>query len=358
MNSMKKKYNQDAVSPLTKFQYSKSSEFYKDTKKLFFSENEYLFKKQLKFNEIYSSQKLRDNCKICDSRLPNKIDLESHGISYVFCQECNHLNGKFEDTEEFHEKMYTLDKGDEYAELYIDENYMQRTKDIYIPKVDFLINNIPSRDLRILDIGCGSGYFVFASLLRKLSAVGVDVSSAMINFGNHQISQALNRQPLDLLNGESDLYDKIIYSEADVISAIFVIEHLRNPHKLFEAFKKSKAKYFYYSLPMFSFSVIIENCIKNVFPRHLSGGHTHLFTEASIIKMNQLIGAYPIAEWRFGSDIMDLYRHLLINLNINESSQKIKDLFDEGFGKKINEIQSVLDKNHFCSEIHVVAAKI
>ena len=34
-----------------------------------------------------------------------------------------------------------------------------------------------------------------------------------------------------------------------------------------------------------------------VFPRQLSGGHTHLYTEESILKMNEIIGIESIAEW-------------------------------------------------------------
>jgi hypothetical protein len=50
--------------------------------------------------------------------------------------------------------------------------------------------------------------------------------------------------------------------------------------------------------------------------------------------MNQLIGVKSIAEWRFGTDAMDLYRHILTNLQANQSSQKMIDFLYEGFGKK------------------------
>jgi 2-polyprenyl-3-methyl-5-hydroxy-6-metoxy-1,4-benzoquinol methylase len=135
----------------------------------------------------------------------------------------------------------------------------------------------------ILDVGCGSGYFVYASLLRNLAATGCDVSKTMVDFGNTQINHQLNKSPLKH-ESEEGFFESIIKSNADVISAIGVIEHLREPHKFFSAFQKSKAKYLYYSVPMFSFSVALENVFKNVFPRQLSGGHTHLFTESSIKK--------------------------------------------------------------------------
>jgi len=197
---------------------------------------------------------------------------------------------------------------------------------------------------------------VYASLLRDISASGLDVSKTMVDFGNNQIMHHTQKRPLAFVN-EQGFYEAIIKSSTNVISAIGVIEHLREPHKLFDAFRKSSAKYIYYSVPMFSFSVVLENIFKNVFPRQLSGGHTHLFTESSIQKMNEIIGVEPIAEWRFGTDVMDLYRHVLTNLQANQSSQKMIDFLHMGFAEKIDEMQTIFDTNHFCSEIHLVASK-
>ena len=205
-------------------------------------------------------------------------------------------------------------------------------------------------------MGCGSGYFVYASLLRNLEATGVDVGKAMVEFGNNQISHHINKTPLTF-EDEQYFYEAVTKSNANVISAIGVIEHLREPHKFFDAFKNSKSQYLYYSVPMFSFSVILENIFKEVFPRQLSGGHTHLFTEQSIQKMNEIIGVKPVAEWRFGTDAMDLYRHTLTNIQKNNSSQKLMDYLYLCLGEKIDDIQSIFDENHFCSEIHCVVSK-
>ena len=337
--------------------YSKPSSFYLKTKQDFFTGNDKLLQESIKQNELYTAQPQRNVCKICEVALPKAIDFQSHGVDYIFCSACSHLNGKFEDTQAFIEKLYISDDGSDYSSNYIDEDFIKRTEDIYIPKVDFLINNIPLREYEILDVGCGGGYFVFAALLRKLNTSGLDVSKTMVDFGNNQISHHSKKKPLKF-EKEKGFYNTIINSKANVISAIGVIEHLREPHKFFTAFKKSKAQYLYYSVPMFSFSVALENIFKNVFPRQLSGGHTHLFTEQSIEKMNKIIGVQSIAEWRFGTDVMDLYRHTVTNLQKNNSSQKMIDYLHTGFGKKIDEIQSVFDNNHFCSEIHSIVSKI
>jgi hypothetical protein len=95
-----------------------------------------------------------------------------------------------------------------------------------------------------------------------------------------------------------------------------------------------------------------------VFPRHLSGGHTNLFTENSLLKLNELLGVEPIAEWRFGTDFMDLYRSLITMINKNGGSKRFLEASISGLKPKLDELQFILDKAHFCSQIHCVAKKI
>lgn len=339
-----------------KKKYSKSSAHYLTTKADFFSKNADFLNKAIKQNKLYSSQPKREFCKLCGVNLPASVDFVSHGVGYVFCDDCSHLNGIYEDTKAYVEDLYMLDAGVEYASNYIDKQFEKRAVDIYLPKVDFLINTLPSKTNKILDVGCGGGYFVFAALLRNLKAMGLDVSKTMVEFGNAQIEHLIGTVPLRF-EEEEGFFEAIKNTDANVVSAIGVIEHLREPHKFFEAFKQSEAKYLYYSVPMFSLSVVLENVSDDVFPRQLSGGHTHLFTEDSISKMHKIIGVSSIGEWRFGTDFMDLYRHLTVRLNSKNVSEKMVDFLYNVLGSKIDELQNILDSNHSCSEIHVVVLK-
>jgi SAM-dependent methyltransferase len=336
--------------------YSKSSDFYLSAKADFFSSNNELLKKAVENNRLYSHQPKRVCCKLCQSTLSENVDFLSHGVGYVFCEKCNHLNGIYDDSKSFVEHLYMLDSGKEYASNYLDENFEKRVVEVYLPKVDFLKTTLPPKLNKILDVGCGSGYFVHAALLRNLEPTGLDVSKTMVEFGNSQIQQILGSSPLYFVK-ENDFFEVIKNTDAEIVSAIGVIEHLREPHKFFEAFNKSKAQYLYYSVPMFSLSVALESVSKDVFPRQLSGGHTHLFTEESIVEMHRIMKVSSIGEWRFGTDIMDLYRHLIVKLQSNNVSQKMIDCLYDGFGAKIDELQNIFDLNHSCSEIHVVAVK-
>ena len=336
--------------------YSKSSAFYIDTKKDFFAENNKLLNKALQQNSLYTKQPRRLACKICDAALPEASDFRSHGVDYIFCPVCTHLNGAYQDTKEFVDTMYISDKGADYSVNYIDDDFLKRVSDIYMPKVDFMLEGLPREQYSLLDVGCGSGYFVYAALSRGIKATGIDVSQSMIDFGNNQISHLVSKSPLYFSN-EEGFYDAIMKSDAGIVSAIGVIEHLREPHKFFLAFKESAAKYLYYSVPMFSMSVAIENIFYDVFPRQLSCGHTHLFTENSIVEMNRIIGVISIAEWRFGTDFVDLQRNMSVKLQQNGCSRMFFEMLDAGLFSKIDDLQSVIDKSHFCSEIHLLARK-
>jgi len=340
---------------MTKYKYSKSSNFYIETKKDFFSKNSKLLNRVKNYNSIYSSQPLRKQCKLCKTKLLKQRDLTSHGVDYKFCPNCFHLNGNFEETEEFIKNLYLLD-GTEYSSNYIDENFPKRAKDIYAPKLNFLLESIELKNKQLLDVGCGSGYFVYSSIVAGYEAKGIDVNTTLIEFGNNQIFNETRQKPLIHVK-EEDFYYYISNTKADVISAIGVIEHLRELDLFFEAFKESKASYLLYSVPMFSFSAIIESIQEDVFPRQLGGAHTHLFTESSIKQMHKILGVNSTAEWRFGTDIMDLYRSVRTLLTNREASETITDMFYEGFFKELDKLQAVLDKNHFCSEIHCVVSK-
>lgn len=346
----------DEPEPQVSYKYSKSSAFYQSTKKSFFSDNDALLERASRQNALYASQPTRTHCKLCHARLPPASDFNSHGIGYTFCPHCTHLNGNHEDTRAFIEHLYIADAGREYSREYVDENFAQRTRDIYVPKIDFLQQSLPPGAHRLLDVGCGSGYLVYAARLRGLPASGIDVARSMIEFGNRQIAHFDSGSLLRYVP-EQAFYESVVSADADIISAIGVIEHLREPQEFFRAFAASGASYLYYSVPMFSFSVILENLFQYVFPRQLSGGHTHLFTEDSLRTMNSLIGVLPVAEWRFGTDITDLYRSAVTSLRKNTVSPQLMERFERGFTAGIDGMQAVLDRNHFCSEIHCVTRK-
>lgn len=343
---------------MTARQYSKESAFYIEAKQDFFSKNDTHLKRAKELNNLYSNQPKRTNCKLCAAELGTEIDFCSHGVGYVFCTDCGHLNGVHEDTEEFISKLYIDDGGVAYAKNYLKKSFEKRMKDIYLPKAKFLLDNMMDDRFSVLDVGCGAGYFVAACQTFDIDAKGLDVSESMVDFGNRQLFQLIGSKSALTATSEQDFFQAIVESQADVVSVIGVIEHLRQPHRLFEAFQKSHAQYLYFSVPMFSLSSALEHALPHIYPRQLSGAHTHLFTEESICKMYELMQVEPVAEWRFGTDIQDLFRSLLVMFEKTGASNKLAETFQGKSNSLTDALQKVLDEAHFCSEIHGLVRKV
>ncbi len=337
--------------------YSKSSAFYLDAKQNYFSENASLLQNALDINLLYKGQPSRTNCKLCLALLSTIDDFSSHSIPYVFCDDCGHLNGRFQDSKEFFNKLYFQANNIEYnTAAYVDESFYSRVLEVYSPKVEFLKENIEARDFSVLDIGCGAGHFVAACIASGIDASGIDVSRSSVEFGNRNLLHQYGNSYLKLVD-TSTYIEEILNTNSSVISAIGVIEHIQDLPILFDSIRRSKAKYVYYSVPMASLSVVLENAFSGVFPRQLSADHTHLFTEKSLLKLNQLMNLKPIAQWRFGTDVTDLLRSLTVLAQASHMTDKAQNFFFENLKASSDQLQAVLDNNHFCSEIHVLAEK-
>ena len=139
--------------------YSKPSTALLSAKKAFFTDNDALLKNALKINMVYSKQPRRTKCKNCDENIGGS-EFSSHGIPYVICKNCNHLNGGYEDTQEFVNSLYQEEVGSNYKKNYLD-NYDSRVEGIYLPKVEFMHEVLTEIDCgdnnSVLDIGCGGG---------------------------------------------------------------------------------------------------------------------------------------------------------------------------------------------------------
>ena len=178
--------------------YGKSSTSLLIQKTSFFEEDELHVKKQRKVAGIYVREQKRERCKMCDAKFRAGPDFVKDGIGYIVCDVCHHLNGIYEDTDEFCQALYTADSGEEYAETYQVENkdwYEYRVASIYLPKAEFfytslLDSNIDPHGLSYMDFGAGSGFMV--SALKKLglrSVTGCEVSKSQVKMGNEMLGE-------------------------------------------------------------------------------------------------------------------------------------------------------------------------
>jgi len=348
---------------MSKIRYGKSSTALIMQKKSFFDENDYHIIKQKKIASVYLQQPLRLNCKNCNGKLNSVPDFVKNDIGYTICNRCSHLNGMHEDTNAFCESVYSTELSKQYAENYKSESiddYNYRTSSIYIPKAEFLYtslieNNYDPNSMQYIDFGAGSGYFV--SALKKIginNVKGYEVSKSQVELGNSMIGENIL-----IHHSMADTLKIIRKTESQVVSLIGVLEHLQHPRELLqEIIINQNVKVIFLSVPTFSLSVFLEILNQNVYNRQLSAEHTHLYTEKSLSYLYNEFRLKPISEWWFGTDIVDLFRHMLTTLDLAECSEILKEHWKTVFTPLIDPIQLEIDKKKFSSEVHLILEKI
>ena len=336
-----------------KKKYSKPFGDLNTLKTSFFDNNDGMLDMADGMADVLLMQPKRTKCKICGAKLSSPL-YHSHRIGYIECSECGHLNSECEDTDDFASKVYVEDDYSKNYSAADKENYDRRRDMIYIPKAEYLRDclkheGLNAEDVNILDIGAGCGYFVSAVRELGMTATGIDVSDSEVAFGN-----AMTLEPWLTHVGLTDSIGYIRKSSANVLTAIGVLEHLVHLDENIDAIKNNpNIKYVFASVPMFSFSSCFEVAFANGYNRHTGGTHTHLFTNESVAKMAERMGFEIAYEWRFGSDVNDLYRFLMVSMQKN-NNEEFSRYFSDKFVPLMDELQQVIDRSDFSSELHFI----
>lgn len=344
-------------------QYGKPSAALLQQKRDFFENNEKYLNRQHDIAAIYASQPRRQSCKNCNLPFnPAEPDFEKDRIGYIICSRCGHLSGIYQDTTAFCNALYVDDSGKSYGSMYEAkdlEAYNYRTASIYSPKAEFLYTSllatgIEPNQFKYLDFGSGTGYFVSAlQKLGLLNIVGSEVSKSQVELGNAMMGS--NLLQVHKMDATSELLGS---TDANVVSMIGVLEHLQEPRKAMEVLSVNNAvQYLYLSVPVFSLSVFLEKMTTDIFHRHLSSAHTHLYTASSLAYMANEFNFEIVSEWWFGADMVDLFRQIKVTLAKSGASQKVDSLFSEKMLPAIDAMQMELDKKEFSSEVHMLLRK-
>ena len=327
--------------------FSKKSSDISLIKKVFTKYNNFIFIKIININKFYSKQPIRKKCKNCNFKLRNKSFTSFH-INYIICEKCGHLNGQFEENEKFLKKLYSDNKGKNYSKNY-SSNFNLRVKNIYLPKAFFYKKILGKR--QFIELGSGNGSFLKACEKLNISGHGYETNKTMVKSG----AKYLKKNKLEHCRLE-DIEEIIKKGDKECLVLIGVLEHLENPNKILKLFKLSKFRYLFLSLPLFSFSTILEHVFQNIYPRQLGGAHTHLYSKESINYFTKKYKLKIIGQWWFGQDFLDLKRSLINSIK-KETSKNFLNAFQNLFGSHIDELQKVLDKKFISSEVHIILRK-
>lgn len=339
--------------------YGKSYGDIESFKTDFLTENQLYLDKNAQIADYYLKQPLRQRCKLCNALRDNTEKFfSSHGVSYYICSKCNHVNGNHLETADFSDFVYQ--DSNYYDEIYNEKSkelYTSRVERIYVPKAEWMIECLQAEglnvgDIHVLDAGAGSGYFVNALQRCRVDCRGIDISKNQVDYGNR-----MNEAEWLTCIPEKDIPQAISESSENVISFIGVLEHVMDIDEILQAVcKNSNIQYIYLSVPTLSYSVALEALTPAVFNRSLGGGHTHLFTEESLQYMYEKYGWDILGEWRFGTDIADFQRTMTVGLNMS-GNHELANILNEHLSEVLDELQLVIDKSKFCSEIHVLVKK-
>lgn len=199
-------------------------------------------------------------------------------------------------------------------------------------------------------MGGGGGYFLTA--LRDLGVhkcEAFEVSKTQIKLG-----RAFGSEDLKYMKPEQ-IYEIASRTKSQVVSMIGVLEHLQDPRRMLSTLiTNHNVRYVYILVPLFSPSIFTEMVFPQVMPRNLTTGHTHLFTESSLNWMGEEFKMKKIAEWWFGTDMMDLYRSVFVTLVKQSTSPKIIRTWTNMFRPLVDDLQLNIDKRHLSSEVHMV----
>jgi hypothetical protein len=336
--------------------YGKSAEGILNVRQNFFDENDSSLRLVKSQADMYIAQPRRSRCKLCDGCLPDAPDFVKLKIPYASCPRCGHLNGLHEDTDAFCRAVY-LDES--YATYYSSadtERYRYRTQAIYRPKVDFLGEALAAdghtlTQLGYADFGSGSGYMVAALLDAGATHVtGIEVSPHQTAYAKQMVGETHFRL-IDI----AETITTVRNLDVDVVSIIGVLEHLQDQRAVLQALRDNpRINYIFLCVPLYGLCVFLEMVFPNVHPRHLITDHTHLFTEQSLRWMEQAYGFTRRAEWWFGSDMLDLYRQVLVSLSQTAETSGITDEWTRRMRPLIDPMQLAIDRQHLASEVHLL----
>lgn len=332
-----------------------------DFKQDFFKANDVKLDAFKEIADVYRAQPMRTACKNCDGPMSfaDTDTFTRFDIRYAFCPKCGHCNGAHEDTAAFCEKLYTEDAGQSYAGNYTAKDvdaYQSRVREIYRPKAKFLrdaLAEVGCGSARLCDFGAGAGHFVAAaSEVGFDQVVGYEPSQTLVRFGNEMMGRdALVHHDL------GDILRLIAESDAEVVSFVGVIEHLGCPREALRAIRDNpRIRYLFFSVPLFSPTVVIESAFPDVMPRQLVAGHTHLYTPDSIEHFCGEFGFESLSEWWFGLDMIDLYRSITVMLAKHgaDPNKVLRDYWDDRFLPLADGLQNRVDTAKLCSEVHML----
>ncbi|WCL49430.1 class I SAM-dependent methyltransferase [Leptospira sp. GIMC2001] len=162
---------------------------------------------------------MNHNCILCESQDHVSV-FDENGIAIVKCSYCGHVYSTYEQDE--HYEGYWDDPTEEFDLEWWDTAH----RDIYD---DFINRFLKEKNGKLLDIGCGLGFFVkkVGSDRSGWTAIGYEISERAVAF-------AREKNRMDNVHSGLVQDSGIEKSSLDIVTLWDVIEHIPKPHSLLD----------------------------------------------------------------------------------------------------------------------------
>jgi SAM-dependent methyltransferase len=278
-----------------------------------------------------------DKCPLCNS-MKRKTEFVKLGIAIVCCLECSlRYAGRFPVNTE---------------DVYSDGKYQEAVVNIYMKNHAFKMENFGKERIelirqhidkpnesKLLDIGCGTGWFLELSKKYGFDVSGQELSKHMAQWTSERLNISIMNLPIDKLS------TSIKY---DVITMFDVLEHVKDPMKIIlkcRSLLNYNGIIVIFTLNFDSLSVHIMKEYSNIIapPAHLT-----FFNKRSVQLLSEKSGLELIYYRTCGIDIGDLKAFYEWKKE-NEMALACKKLYDI--------IQPVVDEAEAGNHIRLILKK-
>ena len=175
------------------------------------------------------------HCTLCNNN-KGKLFLEwEKGYQLFQCNACEAVspNISLVDISKYLDKVYNTDTYYKKFSQEILKNYEYRKKVFGEERYRYILERLdfPLKTAKILDIGCGAGYFLSVLKDKDIIYKGLEVSPQLVRYC---VEQGLNVHSTDLAEEPDDTYDAIVMFD--------VLEHLSEPIPLLYTVKEKLKK--------------------------------------------------------------------------------------------------------------------
>lgn len=170
---------------------------------------------------------MKYNCRICSANVVKEVI--SNGYTYYKCTKCYTSQilpqPSNEDLTIYYNSFHLSDsEGGTYD--WVEE----RMRADFSYKVELINKRIKGQEIRLLDVGCGKGFFVHECIKTGIDAQGVDVSNSGVQYAVEQLKVKAECCSIEDVANTASYNNKF-----DVVTLWATIEHIPNALKLIKS---------------------------------------------------------------------------------------------------------------------------